>query len=339
MRTCHLWLNVDLRAMAAETTRREIVQMRLKRPFLRLPIRFSAAALAQEIAALPNSAWEPHPLGHPGNDAVPLITPGGRMTTDFAGPMAPTPHLLSCAYIQQLMAEIGAVWGRSRLMGLAPGAEVPTHVDINYYWRTHLRLHIPIITSPQVLFTCGDATVHMQPGECWLFDSFRMHGVRNGGSQKRIHLVLDTVGGDRLADLIEQAEGVDQAADPGPPVPRSEPGRRPELAFERVNAPRIMSPWEVRCHVAFLLEETREGPALEPVRRRLNRFTEAWAAAWAQFGDGDDGIPTFRALVVQTRDDLYGAGADTLRLSNSLSLFLALRELVFRMAVPRPDQR
>ena len=32
---------------------------------------------------------------------------------------------------------LGGVWGRSRLMALAPGAEVPAHVDAHYYWRTH----------------------------------------------------------------------------------------------------------------------------------------------------------------------------------------------------------
>ena len=78
-------------------------------------------------------------------------------------------------------------------MGLGPGAEVPEHVDSHYHWRTHLRIHVPIITSPKVEFTCGGETVHMAQGECWLFDSFRWHEVHNRGTERRVHLVLDTV--------------------------------------------------------------------------------------------------------------------------------------------------
>ena len=42
------------------------------------------------------------------------------------------------------MAELNCTWGRSRLMGLEPGAVVPKHVDVHYYWRTHLRIHVPV---------------------------------------------------------------------------------------------------------------------------------------------------------------------------------------------------
>ena len=73
------------------------------------------------------------------------------------------------------------------------------HVDLHYHWRTHIRIHIPVITDPKVLFTCGDETVHMAPGECWIFDSFRFHRVENGWTERRVHLVLDTVMTERCA--------------------------------------------------------------------------------------------------------------------------------------------
>ena len=214
--------------------------MRLKQPFLKLPMRFDADALASEVRALPQSAWTPHPNAIVGNEAVRLITPHGEPTDAIEGPMAPTVHLQSCDYVRQVMAEIGGVWGRSRFMGLAAGREVPSHIDINYYWRTHLRIHIPVITNPDVLFTCGDETVHMAPGECWVFDSFRWHNVQNKGSEQRIHLVLDTVGGGLLPELMKAAES-------GASEPRwLHPGERSgdDLVFEKVNSPRVMSPWE-----------------------------------------------------------------------------------------------
>ena len=95
-------------------------------------------------------------------------------------------------------------------MGLAAGAQVPLHVDIHYYWRTHIRLHIPIVTNPAVEFTVGGETVNMKPGECWTFNSFKLHEVRNRGGNHRVHLVLDTVGGDRLMDRLQQALTISQ---------------------------------------------------------------------------------------------------------------------------------
>ena len=57
--------------------------MRFTQPFLKLPIRFDAAALEAEVRGLPASAWVPHPTGFPGNEAVRLVTVGGRPSDDF----------------------------------------------------------------------------------------------------------------------------------------------------------------------------------------------------------------------------------------------------------------
>ena len=102
---------------------RRQTDMRLDRPFLKLPIRFDAEALEREVRALPPAAWVPHATGFPGNEAVRLVTVGGQPTDAFDGPMRPTEYLAPCPYAQEVMAELGGVWGRSRLMGLGPGAE------------------------------------------------------------------------------------------------------------------------------------------------------------------------------------------------------------------------
>ena len=222
--------------------------MRLKQPFLKLPIRFDADALAAEARALPPSAWTPHPTGFVGNEAVRLVTPAGEDSDNIEGPMAATDSLNRCDYVRQIMAEIGGVWGRSRFMGLAPGREVPPHIDIHYYWRTHLRIHIPVITNPGVLFTCGDETVHMAAGECWVFNSFLRHDVQNKGDAQRIHLVLDTVGGGILPELMRTAQK--GGTEPRLLAPGARSGQG--LVFERVNSPKVMSPWEMRCHLAFI---------------------------------------------------------------------------------------
>lgn len=306
--------------------------MEFERPLLKLPRRFCAETLAAEVAALPSSAWIPHPDKIPGNDAVLLVSPGGRMTDDFRGPMAPTDYLLQSRYIMEIMAELDGVWGRSRLMGLMPGAEVPPHIDVHYYWRTHTRIHIPIITNPDVTFTCGGEKVHMAAGECWIFDSFRPHNVHNGGTAKRVHLVLDTVPGEKLWSLAEEAHRAGASAD----SPVMAPGQRASdsLVYEQVNVPHIMSPWEIRSHVAFLRKMALPDPLVEPVFRRIDRFIDGWAASWAHFGERDEGIPTYQRLIASLQRDLTLLGGARLRMTNQALVYIGLREFVLTFALP-----
>lgn len=302
--------------------------MRLAEPLLKLPITFSADALEKEMRNLPPSAWVPHPTGFPGNEAVRLVTAGGRATDGFEGPMRATEFLRACPYITEIMGELAGVWGRSRLMGLGAGADVPAHVDVHYYWRTHLRIHIPIVTNPGVLFTCGEESVHMAAGECWVFDSFCWHTVVNGGSEKRVHLVLDTTPTDRLWELVESARSADSR-----PV-RLEPGSRSgkPLRFENFNSPKVMSPWEIRCHVAFIAEQAEPGPALRTLLARLERFADTWAALWSHFGEADEGLPEYWALLSNAEQSIK-PDAEAVQLKNELSFWTVLEQLVFATAL------
>lgn len=304
--------------------------MRLDRPFLKLPVRFDADTLEAEVRALPPSAWVPHATGFPGNEAVRLVTVGGEPTDAFEGPMQPTPNLAACPYIQEMMAELSGVWGRSRLMGLGVGAEVPEHVDVHYHWRTHLRIHVPVITNPAVEFTCGGETIHMAPGECWVFDSFRWHEVHNHGPERRVHLVLDTVVTPHLWDLIDAAQKGATDAE------LLRPGERPAepLLFEQVNAPKVMSPWEIRCHLAFVTGEAEPNPKLETVLKRLDRFADGWSALWARFGADEEGLADYRRLLGETRAELSQLGAKDVRLKNEIELSFVLEQLIFAMALP-----
>lgn len=298
--------------------------MELTRPLVKLPIRFDAEALEAEIRALPKSGWVPHPTGFVGNEAVRLITPGGKPTDDLDGKMGPTEQLLACPYIKEVMASIGSVWGRSRLMGLGAGADVPPHIDSHYYWRTHWRIHIPIVTNPAVTFKCGGESVHMKAGECWVFDSFRGHSVHNGGKEQRIHLVLDTVGGGRLRELIEAG----QRGDPGEEFVKPGSVDSSELAYERVNSPIIMSPWEIRAHIGFIAEHALPHPLLGPVLKRLDDFASDWAAVWAQYETGEQGWPDYLRLFEDLKSDLVKIGGGSVQLKNRLSLYIVLDHMV-----------
>ena len=304
--------------------------MRFDQPFLKLPVRFDAETLEREVRALPLSSWVPHPTGFVGNEAVRLVTVGGQPTDGFEGPMRPAADLARLPYIQEVMTELDGVWSRSRLMGLGPGAEVPVHVDAHYHWRTHIRIHIPIITDPKVLFTCGDDTVHMAPGECWLFDSFRFHRVENGWTERRVHLVLDTVMTESIHKLVDAAQA-DAGAEPKTLVPGTH--AQPELKFEQFNLPTIMSPWEIRGHMAFIFENAVDHPRLAAAHDRLDRFAESWAAVWAQFASNPVGAPRYRKLLAQCRSDLAEIAGDELELSNTLLLRGVCDSLIFGPAL------
>ncbi|MFL6850118.1 MAG: aspartyl/asparaginyl beta-hydroxylase domain-containing protein [Sphingomicrobium sp.] len=298
--------------------------MRFDTPFIKLPFQFDAEALEREVRALPPSVWVPHPTGFKGNEAVRLITVNGQPTDAFEGPMRPTENLARLPYVQQIMAELDGVWSRSRLMGLGPGAEVPEHVDAHYQWRTHVRIHVPVITDPKVLFTCDDETVHMAPGECWLFDSFRWHRVENGWSERRVHLVLDSVMTPSLRKFVEDAAAGAETRTIAPAANRAR-----SLKFETLNVSPVMSPWEMRCHTEFILDHAVEHPALESIRGRLERFTEAWGAVWAQFGMSMQGLADYRQLLVEARADIAGLAPDDVVLGNSLLVRDVLDSMIF----------
>lgn len=168
--------------------------MRLDRPFAQLPLLFDAARLQAEVGALPEEAWVPHPDGIAGNSAVRLISSEGAENDSIHGQMRITPWLEAMPYLRQVLAAFGVVWGRSRLMRLAPRTGVPDHADINYHWHTRVRVHIPVWTNPAVRFHCDGEAVHMAAGEAWIFDNWRRHHVDNAADSARIHLVADTSG-------------------------------------------------------------------------------------------------------------------------------------------------
>lgn len=302
--------------------------MKLDHPFLQLPVSFDAGVLAREIEALGPDVWRPHPQGFPGNDALTLISVDGDPASDAVhGPMRPTPYLLACPYLMQVMHSLGAVWGRSRLMRLQGQAEVTPHVDINYYWREHMRVHVPIVTQPSVRFVCDGQTINMAEGECWTFDTWRRHNVHNDDHRQRIHLVADTVGGPGFWDLMRDARPHDAAREDWEPRRIAPQSGRVELMLESFNLPDVMSPWEVRTHIEFLIGEADRSDAVDRFARDVARpLLRDWQALWALHGDSGRGLDAYRARRDRMRAD--AAPFDAIRLRNGVALVMALHAIV-----------
>lgn len=309
--------------------------MKLQYPFMQLPVSFDAAALEAEVDSIDESQWRPHPQGYAGNDALTLVTAGGDPDSDaIAGAMRPTRHLERCPYLQQVLASVGATWGRTRLMRLSGQAEVSPHVDVNYYWRERVRVHVPIVTQPTVRFTCGDAQINMRAGECWIFDTWRMHNVVNDHALPRIHLVADTVGGLGFWQLVAGARPhMRVSSDWQPRFVAPDASSRPALDFESENVPEVMTPWEMRAHVAFALSEAVAHRNSPPIHQRLLTFVRDWHGLWSACGERRDDWPRYRVLLDAARDDLLALGTPEVKLVNTIGLMAALEAWVFNVAL------
>jgi hypothetical protein len=310
--------------------------MKLEAPFIKLPFRFDAARLQAEVAALPAEAWARHPNNIPGNSALRLITVGGGENDDVAGPMAPTPHLQASPYLQQVLAHFGVVWSRSRLMKLGPGATVPEHTDINYHWFHRVRLHIPIVTTPDVKFFCDDQVVHMGQGEAWIFDNWRVHKVENNSDIERIHLVADTTGNGRFWDMAHAAA----TSELEPQTVPYQPGARAAFATEQHNVYRVMPPSEIDDLLKDLVAETaslKPGDAGRDELARYERvvygFRQDWRQLWSLFADTDRGIPHYKKRLELLLQQVQALGDDLRVRSNQMPVLRVIGQRVGTYAV------
>lgn len=283
--------------------------MKLDTEFVRLPLDFDAERLAEEVLAVPEETWRPHPQGNPGNWALPLIAVNGDPNDDATkGPMSPTPHLAGFDYLRQVLARFDTVLGRARLMRLDGNTEATLHVDTNYYWAERVRIHVPIITSEAITFHCGERSLHMAAGQSWIFDAWRPHNVLNTTGDRRIHLVADTVGTAAFWDLVGRGQRPSTADTDAGFEPESVayvPELEAALEFERHNFPGLMTPWEMArlAHEVVLPgaipTSTGSTADVAAFAREVTTLLKDWRAQWARnAADETDG---YRRLLAEFR--------------------------------------
>ena len=191
------------------------------------------------------------------------------------------------------------VWSRSRLLRLAPGAGVAPHSDIHYHWFFRVRMHVPIITLPPVRFICDGESVHMAPGEAWLFDNWRTHAVQNPTAGERIHLVADTSGSAAFWELA--ARGLEASA---------HVEERPYDAAkfdtplcEQIPSPTVMPPSEVELLILDMRSELVVDADTAEHRARLARyhalllgFARDWRQLYQLYGEDPKGREAYAKL-------------------------------------------
>ena len=129
----------------------------------------------------------------------------------------PTPHseisetsiLQECTYFKEVIDSFKCPILTARILRLGVGAQIKPHRDFELgYEDGSFRIHIPIVTNPDVQFILDGTQLKMLAGECWYTNVNFVHSVKNAGKTDRLHLVID---GARNAwsDALFKAVGYD----------------------------------------------------------------------------------------------------------------------------------
>jgi hypothetical protein len=263
--------------------------MKLDTEFYQLPLLFDSERLQREAQRFEGFEWRPDRFGVSGYWSLNLVAHRGGVNEERQyGPMAATVFLDRSPYLRQVIASFGSPCAEVRLRRLGGQAAVPPHIDTNYLWFRRFRLHVPITSSPDVAFVCNGKSVHMLPGEAWLFDRLQSHEVRNGSDGDRIHLIIDTVGSDTLFDLIRTSRRplIETPKDFRPRFLEYDPASRACLDISTDITPisPILAPCDLDEFLSDLSGRLEGLEEADATRDRLSRFALEWRQLWALYG-------------------------------------------------------
>ena len=83
-----------------------------------------------------------------------------------------------------------ADYPRVMLARMAPGGVIKPHRDANPAAKWPHKIHVPIQTSPQVVFFVDGIGYRFAEGEAVEVNNMGVHAVRNDGDSDRIHLIF-----------------------------------------------------------------------------------------------------------------------------------------------------
>ncbi|MFD2165904.1 aspartyl/asparaginyl beta-hydroxylase domain-containing protein [Thalassotalea euphylliae] len=186
---------------------------------LKLPCKFNAIHLQQELLQLDDASWIDHFVRHNYEGSWNIITlraPVGEthpIRQAFSDPSAAhfenTPILGNLPCFHQALQYFKCYLKSVRLMKLTPGSRIKEHSDYDLSIEDGtVRLHIPIFTNKQVMFYLNGNRKVMAEGECFYLNFTRPHHVLNKGETDRIHLVIDADVNDWLMSQFAQSQSV-----------------------------------------------------------------------------------------------------------------------------------
>ena len=180
---------------------------------VKLPLQFDPDRLLQDLRRLDRGEWIDHFVkqNYQGNwHVIPLRGPAGAqhpVMMIYSDPtcktFVDTPFLSACPYFQEILARFQCPLTSVRLMKLSPGSVIKEHTDYDLSFDDGCaRLHIPVVTNPEVEFYLNATRVTLNEGECWYLRLSDPHSVVNRGETDRVHLVVDAMVADWLTALF-----------------------------------------------------------------------------------------------------------------------------------------
>lgn len=160
---------------------------------------FDPEALQAGYLAVRQAA-ERTPAGYPGEGHV-----GWTSIWLHSASSGASPVLDRAPYLREVLSELQLRFRLARLLLLAPGGVIREHQD-SFLSKRIVRLHLPIVTHPDVeLYLAGTRCV-WRAGELWYGDfSLPHHGVNRSGLA-RVHLVLDVTSDQNLLRLFPSGQ-------------------------------------------------------------------------------------------------------------------------------------
>jgi hypothetical protein len=178
----------------------------------KLPFQFDVERLEADLAGIAPEEWVPHfNQGYYDGDwsAVPLRSIGGEALRIFPDPVrrdyADTPILRRCGYFQEVLRTFECPMQSARLLRLGAGSVVKAHSDFGLtYENGDFRIHVPIVTNPELDFFLEEERLDLKPGECWYINFNLLHSLNNRGASPRVHLVFDCDVNEWVRDVFER---------------------------------------------------------------------------------------------------------------------------------------
>jgi Aspartyl/Asparaginyl beta-hydroxylase len=200
---------------------------------IRLPRNYDVELLQRDLQTLQEVGRAPQPGPYHAGEwtGIALYSMGGKQSTfpSAAGTehYQETDELQRAPYMRQILSELDCPKEVVRILFLPPDGHIKDHFDFHTSFQFGLlRLHVPIITHPDVIFVIDGQQVMMNPGELWYGDFSKVHSVKNNSPVVRVHMVIDVQINDFVLSLFpddfiarRRAEGISITTDP---IPASE---------------------------------------------------------------------------------------------------------------------
>ena len=178
---------------------------------LKLPFHFDPERLTADLGVIAADEWVAHfnkGIYEGDWSGVALRSVGGKAMQLYPDPtatdrFADTETLGRCPYYREVLAAFQCPLTSARLLRLRAGSSIAEHRDYRLgYEDGEVRLHVPIVTDPEVAFFLAGERVPMAAGECWYLNVNLPHRVENRSRIDRIHLVIDCVVNEWLAQFF-----------------------------------------------------------------------------------------------------------------------------------------